>query len=89
MFTLWKLDYPAICLFGTGGGNQYKMLNKLPIRHYILALDNDEAGKKGSRKLVQYLGKTKLLSKVHYIDNRDINELDEDFKKLKISLINF
>lgn len=89
MLTLWKLGYPAICLFGTGGGNQYKMLNKLPIRHYILALDNDEAGKKGSRKLVQYLGKTKLLSKVHYTDNRDINELDEDFKKLKISLINF
>ena len=89
MFTLWKLGYPAICLFGTGGGNQYKMLNKLPIRHYIIALDPDEAGRKGSRKLVQYLGKTKLLSKVHYTDNRDINELDEDFKKLKISLINF
>ena len=89
MFTLWKLGYPAICLFGTGGGNQYKMLNKLPIRHYVIALDPDEAGRKGSRKLVQYLGKTKLLSKVHYTDNRDINELDEDFKKLKISLINF
>ena len=52
------------------------MLNKLPIRHYVIALDPDEAGRKGSRKLVQYLGKTKLLSKVHYTDNRDINELD-------------
>ena len=89
MFTLWKLGYPAICLFGTGGGNQYRMLKSLPIRHYVIALDPDEAGRKGSRKLVQYLGKTKLLSKVHYTDNRDINELDEDFKKLKISLINF
>ena len=89
MFTLWKLGYPAICLFGTGGGNQYRMLKNLPIRHYVIALDPDEAGRKGSRKLVQYLGKTKLLSKVHYTDNRDINELDEEVKNLKISLINF
>lgn len=88
MLTLWKLGFPAICIFGTGGGNQYKMLNKLPIRHYIIALDPDEAGRKGSRKLLHNLGKTKLLSKVNYIDHRDINELDEEFKKLKISPIN-
>ena len=88
MLTLWKLGFPAICIFGTGGGNQYKMLNKLPIRHYIIALDPDEAGKKGSRKLLHNLGKTKLLSKVNYIDHRDINELDTEFKKLKISPIN-
>lgn len=88
MLTLWKLGFPAICIFGTGGGNQYKMLNKLPIRHYIIALDPDEAGKKGSRKLLHNLGKTKLLSKVNYIDHRDINELDTEFKKLKISSIN-
>ena len=89
MFTLWKLGYPAICLFGTGGGNQYRMLKNLPIRHYVIALDPDEAGRKGSRKLVQHLGKTKLLSKLHYTDSRDINELDEAVKDLKISLINF
>lgn len=88
MLTLWKLGLPAICIFGTGGGNQYKMLNKLPIRHYIIALDPDEAGKKGSRKLLHNLGKTKLLSKVNYIDHRDINELDTEFKNLKISPIN-
>ena len=88
MLTLWKLGLPAICIFGTGGGNQYKMLNKLPIRHYVIALDPDEAGKKGSRKLLHNLGKTKLLSKVNYIDHRDINELDTEFKNLKISPIN-
>ena len=65
------------------------MLNKLPIRHYVIALDTDEAGSKSNKKLVQYLGETKLLSKVHYTDNRDINELDEEVKNLKISLINF
>ena len=64
------------------------MLNKLPIRHYIIALDPDEAGKKGSKKLLHNLGKTKLLSKVNYVDNRDINDLDSEFDTLKISPIN-
>lgn len=88
MLTLWKLGHAAICLFGTGGGNQYDMLNKLPIRHYIIALDPDEAGKKGSKKLLHNLGKTKLLSKVNYLDSRDINDLDTEFDNLKISPIN-
>lgn len=88
MLTLWKLGHAAICLFGTGGGNQYDMLNKLPIRHYIIALDPDEAGKKGSKKLLHNLGKTKLLSKVNYLDSRDINDLDIEFNDLKISPIN-
>ena len=88
MLTLWKLGHAAICLFGTGGGNQYQMLNKLPIRHYIIALDPDEAGKKGSKKLLHNLGKTKLLSKVNYLDSRDINDLDAEFDSLKISPIN-
>lgn len=88
MLTLWKLGHAVICLFGTGGGNQYDMLNKLPIRHYIIALDPDEAGKKGSKKLLHNLGKTKLLSKVNYLDSRDINDLDIEFNDLKISPIN-
>lgn len=88
MLTLWSLNYPAICLFGTGGGNQYEMLRKLPIRHYIIALDPDEAGIKGSKKLLKELDTYKILSKLHYTDNRDINELQDEVKKLKINLIN-
>lgn len=88
MLTLWSLNYPAICLFGTGGGNQYEMLRKLPIRHYIIALDPDEAGIKGSKKLLKELDTYKILSKLNYTDNRDINELQDEVKKLKINLIN-
>lgn len=85
MLTLWKLGHKAICLFGTGGGNQYNMLKELPFRHYILALDNDEAGKEGTKKLIQYLQHSKRLSIVKYKDSRDINELDEDFNNTVIS----
>lgn len=88
MLTLWSMNYPAICLFGTGGGNQYEMLRKLPIRHYIIALDPDEAGKKGSRKLLKELNTHKILSKLNYTDSRDINELQDEVKNLKINLIN-
>ncbi len=88
MLTLWSMNYPAICLFGTGGGNQYEMLRKLPIRHYIIALDPDEAGIKGSKKLLKELDTYKILSKLHYTDSRDINELQDEVKKLKINLIN-
>ena len=89
MLTLWKLGYPAVCLFGTGGGKQYDMLKRLPIRHYILALDNDEAGKNGTKKLIKALDRYKMLSTVQYEDDRDINELDSDFNDLKIFPINF
>lgn len=88
MLTLWSMNYPAICLFGTGGGNQYEMLRKLPIRHYIIALDPDEAGVKGSKKLLKELNTYKILSKLNYTDSRDINELQDEVKKLKINLIN-
>lgn len=88
MLTLWSMNYPAICLFGTGGGNQYEMLRKLPIRHYIIALDPDEAGRKGSRKLLKELNTHKILSKLNYTDSRDINELQDEVKNLKINLIN-
>lgn len=88
MLTLWSMNYPAICLFGTGGGNQYEMLRKLPIRHYIIALDPDEAGIKGSKKLLKELNTYKILSKLNYTDSRDINELQDEVKNLKINLIN-
>ena len=87
--TLWKYNIPAIALFGTGGGNQYELLASLPIRHYVLALDNDEAGRKGSRILVSKLKDKKVLSKVVYNDNRDINDLQEECMQLKKILINF
>lgn len=89
MLTLWTLGLKSVCLFGTGGGNQYKLLRTLPFRHYILALDNDEAGIKGTERLIKQLGQSKLLSKTQYTDTRDINDLGAEFLSLKNNLINF
>lgn len=87
--TYWKYGLPAIALFGTGGGQQYDLLASLPIRHYILSLDNDEAGQKGTQILINKLKNKKILSKVVYKDFRDINDLQEECLQLPKILINF
>lgn len=89
--TLWKLGKPAVALFGTGGGKQYELLLKLPARHYLLALDNDDAGKEGTKKLIKKLYKHKLISQLVYPTGcqKDINDYDEEILKFKKIDINF
>lgn len=65
---------PAVALFGTGADEQFKQLNELPIKHYILGLDPDKAGAKGTWKLKQHL-KNKLLTKYVIPYGKDINDL--------------
>lgn len=78
---------PAVALFGTGDSYQYQVLNKLPIRKYILALDPDEAGEKGSAKL-QYALRGKMLGKLIIPKGKDINDLSfEEFNSLQEIII--
>ena len=73
----------ALAMFGTGDDLQYKVLNSLPIRHYILGLDPDKAGNKGTWKLKTHL-KNKLLTKLVIPPGKDINDLSyEEFIGLK------
>jgi len=70
---------PAVALFGTGDDYQYDILSKLPIRHYILGLDPDSAGAKGSYKIKRALrGKGKMLTKLEIPYGKDINDLTYD-----------
>lgn len=87
--TLWTHGEYAIALFGTGGGNQYTMLNRLPFRHYILALDYDEAGLKGMSRLKSAI-RRKFISQVRYTERgKDINDLGEKILDLNYFPINF
>lgn len=85
-WTLWKYKMPAVALMGTGSQKQIEILNKLPVREYILALDPDGAGNKGKARLVKGL-KNKLLWELDYKDCRDINELGSEVKELKTKLV--
>ena len=81
--TCWKYDKPAIAMLGTGNKNQYEILNKLPVREYILAFDPDEAGRKATERFRKNV-RGKIIKELVYPDSRDINDLQEEFLNCKI-----
>lgn len=83
--TLWGWGYPAVALFGAGcPKDQIEQLNRSGISHFILALDNDPAGHKGTKKLCSNLSDNKFVDVVRFTDQRDVNDLTkEEFDKLE------
>lgn len=81
--TCWKYDKPAMAMIGTGNQKQYEILNKLPVREYILAFDPDEAGKEATERFRKNVH-GKIIKELVYTDNRDINDLQEEFLNCKI-----
>lgn len=81
--TCWKYNKPAMATIGTGNRKQYEILNKLPVREYILAFDPDEAGRKATERFKKNVH-GKIIKELVYPDNRDINDLQEEFLNCKI-----
>lgn len=81
--TCWKYGKPAMAMIGTGNQKQYEILNRLPVREYILAFDPDEAGRKATERFRKNVH-GKIIKELVYPDNRDINDLQEEFLKYKI-----
>lgn len=76
--TCWSYGKEAIALFGTGSADQIDILNKLPqVRKLILALDGDEAGVKGTNRLMRGLT-NKIVTKLDIPQGKDINDLTFD-----------
>lgn len=81
--TCWKYNKPAMAMIGTGNKKQYEILNKLPVREYILAFDPDKAGRKATERFRKNVH-GKIIKELVYPDNRDINDLQEEFLNCKI-----
>lgn len=81
--TCWKYNKPAMAMIGTGNQKQYEILNKLPVREYILAFDPDEAGRKATERFRKNVH-GKIIKELVYSDNRDINDLQEEFLNCKV-----
>ena len=82
--TLWSWGKYAIALNGTGTKEQIEALKKTPFREFVLALDPDFAGKKGSEKIKNALDRHKIITELIYTSNKDINEHTyEEFCKLE------
>jgi DNA primase len=77
--TCWTYKRPAIALMGLGTDNQFRLLKEMPIRKFILALDNDEAGQNAIQRLKRILNKHQLLFTYELPSGKkDINELEQD-----------
>lgn len=80
--TLAVWGFKAVALMGTGSYNQIEELKNLPIRHYILCFDGDDAGRKATEKFKNNL-QNKLITPVFIYEGKDINDLErEEFSKL-------
>ena len=73
--SLWTYGFQAIALNGTGSAEQIEMLKELPYRRFILGLDGDNAGRKGTMKLYEALKKYKLMTRLNLEDGVDINDI--------------
>ena len=83
--TLWSWGYPAVALFGTGSEKQYEILNRSPIRDYILCFDGDEAGDKGRIRFMKNIRDDVFVSYLKIPRGKDINDLEKnEFESLQV-----
>lgn len=81
--TLVGWGYSAVALLGTGTPHQVMQLKELGIREFVLCLDGDEAGDKGTAKLKNQLRNTAMIWTVNIPAGKDVNDLNKDeFDKL-------
>lgn len=74
--TCWGYHLPSVALFGTGTKEQVDILNKSPIRNYILCFDGDNAGRKGAERFKKYIRKDVLVTDIVMPNGKDVNDLD-------------
>ena len=85
--TIWSYGKFAVALNGTGVEHQYRELERLPQRRLVLALDGDEAGRLGTKKIIENV-KGILMAKIHIPEGKDVNDLSrEEFLGLEEELI--
>lgn len=84
MWSAYTYGKYALSLLGTGSTYQREQLKRSSIRHFILALDPDDAGRKGTEKLLKALD-NKFVEITIIPEGKDINDLTkEEFNNLEI-----
>jgi DNA primase len=71
----WAAGIPAVALFGTGSGPQYKLLSASRFREMVLGFDGDEAGDKGKARFIKAI-KSKMLADLQVPRGKDINNFN-------------
>lgn len=72
---LWQAGFYALALNGLGNDLQFKQLNELSCRKFVLVTDNDEAGYKARKRIKKYV-KRKLFTEIQFPnDIKDVGDL--------------
>ena len=75
---LWQSGHIAVALNGLGNDRQFEQLKELPIKHIILATDNDEAGQKARARIRKNVP-NKLFTDIIFPKNiKDIGECSRE-----------
>lgn len=75
---LWQSRHIAVALNGLGNDRQFKQLMDLPIRHIILATDNDNAGRKAKDRIKKYVHNKIFTDIIFPKDIKDIGECSRE-----------
>ena len=72
---LWQAGHFAVALNGTGTALQFRQLQHMPIRHFVLATDNDSAGQKAREKIKQSVH-NKIFTEIEFPNGiKDVGDL--------------
>lgn len=84
--TVVKYGDPAVALLGTGNPYQIWQLKQLGVKEFIIGLDPDEAGRKGTARLMNALKSVAIVWTFEGIpEGKDLNDLDyETYKSLRL-----
>lgn len=82
--TCWVYGKPAVALNGLGDDKQFRQLNKMRCRKFILATDSDAAGMKARKRLHKNLRNKWVAEYILPPGRKDINDLSkEEFDALE------
>lgn len=70
--------YNAVALLGTSNSYQMDQLRKLGAKEFVICLDGDEAGRKGTAKLKKALSETHLVWTMHMPPGKDANDCTKE-----------
>lgn len=70
--------YNAVALLGTSNSYQIEQLKRLGVREYVLCLDGDAAGQKGTAKLKEALKNSGMVWTIHMPVDKDLNDCTKE-----------
>ena len=76
--TCWVYGFVAVALLGTGNSYQIQQLKSLGVNEFVICLDGDDAGKRGTNKLYQQLHQVALVWRMHMLDGEDVNSISKE-----------